>query len=77
VVGSDSDRIDYHPGGYRRHYIPQLRGSRQNIVDWRVGSIRSPRTHSLDKFSISQKVLGTLPKDGNVMPKHVEATIHN
>jgi hypothetical protein len=26
---------------------------------------------------ISQKALGTLPDDGNVMPKHVRATIHN
>jgi hypothetical protein len=26
---------------------------------------------------ISQKALGTLPEDGNVMPKHVGATIHN
>src|SRR5215475_11494495 len=29
------------------------------------------------QFSISQKALGTLPEEGNVMPKHVEATIHN
>jgi hypothetical protein len=29
------------------------------------------------QFSISQKALGTLPKDGNVMPKHVGDTIHN
>jgi hypothetical protein len=29
------------------------------------------------QFSISQKALGTLPEDGTVMPKHVEATIHN
>jgi hypothetical protein len=29
------------------------------------------------QFIISQKTLGTLPEDGNVMPKHVEATIHN
>jgi hypothetical protein len=29
------------------------------------------------QVSISQKELGTLPEDGNVMPKHVEATIHN
>jgi hypothetical protein len=29
------------------------------------------------KLSISQKALGTLPEDGNVMPKHVEATVHN
>jgi hypothetical protein len=27
--------------------------------------------------SISQKALGTLPDDGNVMPKHVGATINN
>jgi hypothetical protein len=27
--------------------------------------------------SISQKALGTLPEDGNVMSKHVGATIHN
>src|SRR5215510_6300616 len=29
------------------------------------------------RLSISQKALGTLPEDGNVMPKHVGATIHN
>jgi hypothetical protein len=29
------------------------------------------------QVSISQKALGTLPEDGNVMPKHVEAAIHN
>jgi hypothetical protein len=29
------------------------------------------------QLSISQKALGTLPEDGNVMPKHVQATIHN
>jgi hypothetical protein len=29
------------------------------------------------QLSISQKVLGTLPEDGNVMSKHVGATIHN
>jgi hypothetical protein len=28
------------------------------------------------QLSISQKALGTLPEDGNVMPKHVEDTIH-
>jgi hypothetical protein len=28
-------------------------------------------------LSISQKALGKLPEDGNVMPKHVGATIHN
>jgi hypothetical protein len=29
------------------------------------------------QFTISQKTLGTLPEDGNVMPKHGGATIHN
>jgi hypothetical protein len=29
------------------------------------------------QLSISQKALGTLPEDGNVMPKHVGATVYN
>jgi hypothetical protein len=29
------------------------------------------------QLSITQKELGTLPEDYNVMPKHVGATIHN
>jgi hypothetical protein len=29
------------------------------------------------QLTISQKALGTLPEDGNVMPKRVGATIHN
>src|SRR5215468_85679 len=29
------------------------------------------------QMSISKKALGKLPEDGNVMPKHVGATIHN
>jgi hypothetical protein len=29
------------------------------------------------QLGISQKALGTLPEDGNVMPKHVGATIQN
>jgi hypothetical protein len=29
------------------------------------------------QLSISQTALGTLPEDGNVMPKHVGDTIHN
>jgi hypothetical protein len=28
-------------------------------------------------LSISQKALEMVPEDGNVMPKHVGATIHN
>jgi hypothetical protein len=29
------------------------------------------------QLSISQKALGTLPENGNVLPKHVGDTIHN
>jgi hypothetical protein len=29
------------------------------------------------QFSISPKALGTLPEDGNVMPRYAGATIHN
>jgi hypothetical protein len=29
------------------------------------------------QLSISQKALGMLPEDDNVMPKHVAATIHS
>jgi hypothetical protein len=29
------------------------------------------------QLSISQKALGTVPEDGNVIPKHVGDTIHN
>jgi hypothetical protein len=32
---------------------------------------------TVPQLNISQKALGTLPEDGNVMPKHVGATIHN
>jgi hypothetical protein len=32
---------------------------------------------TVPQLSISQKALGTLPKDGNVVPKHVGANIHN
>jgi hypothetical protein len=29
------------------------------------------------QLRISRKALGTFPEEGNVMPKHVGATIHN
>jgi hypothetical protein len=29
------------------------------------------------QMCFSQKALGTLPEDGNVMPKHVVDTLHN
>jgi hypothetical protein len=45
------------------------------IVDGRVMS-SDDILSTAPQFSISQKALGTLPEDGNVMPKHVGATIH-
>jgi hypothetical protein len=49
-------------------------------VDGRVVSSDVVRMHILPtapQLSISQKALGTLPDDDNIMPKHVGATIHN
>jgi hypothetical protein len=45
-------------------------------VDGRVASSDVVRS-TAPQLSISQKALGTLPEDGNVMPKRVGATIHN
>jgi hypothetical protein len=39
------------------------------------GDLRSLST--APQLSISQKALGKLPEDGNVMSKHVGTTIHN
>jgi hypothetical protein len=41
------------------------------------GSSYMFRHYIAPQLSISQKALGTLPEDGNVMPKHLGATIHN
>jgi hypothetical protein len=70
---------------YCRLRDAQLRSSQKNIMDGRVVSSDVVRTHHVTgnntpihnnlsnapQLSISQKVLGTLPEDGNVMPKHV------
>ena len=52
------------------------------LVTWCAPRTRhNTPTHNIlsiaPQLSISQKALGTLPEDGNVMPKHVGATIHN
>ena len=39
--------------------------------------VSSDVVHGVSQLSISQKALETLPEDGNVMPKHAEATTHN
>jgi hypothetical protein len=47
-------------------------------VDGRVVSSDMVRgDHRSLQLSISQKELGTLREDGNVMPKHARTTIHN
>jgi hypothetical protein len=62
-----------------------LKSSRQNIVDRHVVSRHVTRHNTpihnnlstAPQFNISQKALGQLHEDSNVMPKHVGATIHN
>jgi hypothetical protein len=39
--------------------------------------VRGNILSTVSQLSIFQKALETLPEDGNVMPKHVAATIHN
>jgi hypothetical protein len=55
-------------------------------VDGRVVSSDVVRAHHVTRhnilstaahLNISQKALGTLPEESNVMPKHVGATIDN
>jgi hypothetical protein len=70
----------------------QLRSSRENIVDGRVvlsdvmhgahpvTGHNTPIHNVLStapRLSVSRRALGALPEDGNVMPKHVGATIHD
>jgi hypothetical protein len=59
----------------------ELRSNRQNVVDGRVVSNDVVPIHNIlstaPQLSISRKALGTLPEDGNIMSKHVGATIHN
>jgi hypothetical protein len=41
------------------------------------GDLKYAILSTTSQLSISQKALGTLPEDGNVMPKHVVDTIRN
>jgi hypothetical protein len=52
-------------GDLRSHYVTKHNTPIHNILS------------TAPQLSISQKALGTLSDDGNVMPKHVGATIHN
>jgi hypothetical protein len=64
----------------------QLRNSPYNIVNGRIVRAHHVVRHNkpihnilstAPQLNISQKALGMLPEDGNTMPKHVGATIHN
>jgi hypothetical protein len=64
----------YHPCVYGRgvwrsqiatHHLTRLNTSIHNILS------------TAPQLNISQKALGTLSEDDNVMPKHVGATVHN
>jgi hypothetical protein len=62
-----------------RHYIAIFR-ERSEIATHHVTRHNTPIHNILStapQLSISQKALGTLPEDGNVITKHVGATIHN
>jgi hypothetical protein len=48
-----------------KHYVTEHNTPIHNILS------------TAPQLSISQKAIGTLPEDGNVMPKHVGVTIYN
>jgi hypothetical protein len=62
-----------------RHYIASVVSS--EVVHAHHVTIHNTPIHNILstalQLSITQKALGTLPENGNVMPKHVKATIHN
>jgi hypothetical protein len=52
----------------------------RHYIAYHVTSHNTPIHNILStapQLNISQKALGTLPEDGNVMPKHVGVTMHN
>jgi hypothetical protein len=72
-----------------RHYIAIFRERFQCLL--RDAQLRSSETHHVTRhntpihnilstapqLNISQNALGTLPEDGNIIPNHVGAIIHN
>jgi hypothetical protein len=64
-----------------RHYIAILRDVSGDVVRSHHVTRHNTPIHNIlstaPQLGISQKTLGTLPEDGNVMPKHVGATIHS
>ena len=56
-----------------RHYVAIFTAHHVTRHNMPIHNILS----TASQLRISQKALETLPEDGNVMPKHAEATIHN
>jgi hypothetical protein len=63
-----------------RHYIAILRGAWRSEVATHHATRHNTLIHNIlstaSQLSISQRVLETLPEDGNVMTKQVAATVH-
>jgi hypothetical protein len=82
---SSGYRAEFHEGCYQKHANPL--NYRTSILDisgydaeFHVTRHNMPIHNILltaPQLNISQKALGTLPEDGNVITKDVGATIHN
>jgi hypothetical protein len=63
-----------------RHYFA-IRGEWLSEIATHQMTRHNTPTHNIlstaPQLSTFQKALGTLPEDGNVMPKNVGSTIHN
>jgi hypothetical protein len=60
--------------------VPSERCSIEEIATHNVTRHNTPIHNILStvpQLGISQNAIGTLPEDGNVMPKYVGATIYN
>jgi hypothetical protein len=57
--------VPYERRGMHAHHVTRHNTPLHNILS------------TAPQLSISHKALGILPDDGNVMPKHVRAAIHN
>ena len=63
-------------------YLGRVSSAFWEMLNWEaVDTKHNTPIHNIlstdSQLSISQKALETLPEDGNVMPKHAEATTHN
>jgi hypothetical protein len=61
----EEQSIEYCESQFATHHVTRHNTPIHNILS------------TAPQLSISQKAVGTLPEDGNVMPKHLGATIHN